>query len=229
MRLCTTVHNRIRSVLRSYFYVIPGSVLRIVYDLFLTNCTAIVCNDVLKTNFACIRKWLYRSVNDTEKYDRNTEPGIPLKYGDIRSRRPYLAVYGRKRAWAFDLGRLAANCHCISDSNNRINFLRALNETCQPVLMKWNCFYDLPNIVFTCQTNKRWYTYGRIIIFLASILDVVIVVVVWGRPFKPNLLAVSGAICTFKYKGACLEEKGGWLLLLIQCVSYAIISLAMNK
>ena len=52
----------------------------------------------------CIRKWSYPSVNDTEKYDRNTEPGIPLKYGDIRSRRPYLAVYGRKRAWAFDLG-----------------------------------------------------------------------------------------------------------------------------
>ena len=63
-----------------------------------------MCNDVLKTNFACIRKWSYPSVNDTEKYDRNTEPGIPLKYGDIRSRRPYLAVYGRKRAWAFDLG-----------------------------------------------------------------------------------------------------------------------------
>ena len=27
-RVCTTVHNQIRSVLRSYFYVIPGSVLR---------------------------------------------------------------------------------------------------------------------------------------------------------------------------------------------------------
>ena len=64
-----------------------------------------MCNDVFKTNFACIRKWSYPSVNDTENYDRNTEPGIPLKYGDIRSRRPYLAVYGRKRAWAFDLGR----------------------------------------------------------------------------------------------------------------------------
>ena len=63
-----------------------------------------MCNDVLKTNFAYIRKWSYPSVNDTEKYDRNTEPGIPLKYGDIRSRWPYLAVYGRKRAWAFDLG-----------------------------------------------------------------------------------------------------------------------------
>ena len=75
-----------------------------VYDLFPTNCTAIVCNDVLKTNFACIRKWPYPSVNDTENCDRNTEPGIPLKYGDIRSRRPYLVVYGRKRAWTFDLG-----------------------------------------------------------------------------------------------------------------------------
>ena len=69
----------------------------------MTNCTAIVCNDVLETNFASIRKWSYPSVNDTEKYDRNTEPGTPLKYGDIRSRRPYLAVYGRKRAWVFDL------------------------------------------------------------------------------------------------------------------------------
>ena len=68
-----------------------------------------MCNDVLKTNFACIRKWSYPSVNDTEKYDRNTEPGIPLKYGDIRSRRPYLAVYGRERAWAFDLGRIEAS------------------------------------------------------------------------------------------------------------------------
>ena len=71
-----------------------------------------MCNDVLKTNFACIRKWSYPSVNDTEKYDRNTEPGIPLKYGNIRSRRPYLAVYGRKRAWAFDLGGRITHHSC---------------------------------------------------------------------------------------------------------------------
>ena len=36
----------------------------------------IVCNDVKTVLFAFIRKWSYLSVNDTENYDRNTEPGI---------------------------------------------------------------------------------------------------------------------------------------------------------
>ena len=41
----------------------------VVYDLFLTNCTGIVCNDVLKTN-RTYPEMVHRSVNDTEKYDR---------------------------------------------------------------------------------------------------------------------------------------------------------------
>ena len=42
----------------------------------MTNYTAIVRSDVKTVLFACIRKWSYLSVYDTENYDRNTEPGI---------------------------------------------------------------------------------------------------------------------------------------------------------
>ena len=87
-----------------------------------------VSNDVLKANFACIRKWSYRFVNDTEKYDRNTEPGITCKYGKIRSRRSYLAVYGRKRAWAFDLGTLVKDRTEAEDDGIKANFSVEANK-----------------------------------------------------------------------------------------------------
>ena len=58
----------------------PGRRLRnqytIVYDLFMTNCTTIVCSDVQTVSSACIDEWSCLSVYDTENYDRNTESGI---------------------------------------------------------------------------------------------------------------------------------------------------------
>ena len=42
-----------------------------------------------------VRMLSYIFVNDTEIYDRNTEPGISS----------YFSVYGRIRPWLFDLGQ----------------------------------------------------------------------------------------------------------------------------
>ena len=50
----------------------------IVHDLFLKNCTAIVCSDLKTINLRLYSDMVvsYISVDDIEKYDRNTEPSI---------------------------------------------------------------------------------------------------------------------------------------------------------
>lgn len=101
--ITNSVYDRSR-LYAIYYYSESNYPFWIVYDLFLENHTAIMCSDVKTINFRCIREWSYPSVNDTEKYGRNTEPGITEKYDDIRSQTPYLAVCGRKREWMYDLG-----------------------------------------------------------------------------------------------------------------------------
>ena len=61
---------------------------RTVNDVFMQKCTASIYDDD-KQPFSCAPRWSYFIVNDTEEYNRNTEPCNTECYGKIRSRRPY--------------------------------------------------------------------------------------------------------------------------------------------
>ena len=136
-----------------------------------------------KTSCAQTRLTIRNSVYDTLEYRRSTEPGICLCYH----------VYDRLRACHSDKGSRS----CISDQVNRRNFLRAINASYDSVLVEWNCFQDLPDIRFSCQSTSAWYWIGKVIIFIVSIVDVMIIIVIWGRPFKPSLLSGAALIVVF--------------------------------
>ena len=92
---------------------------------------------------------------------------------------------------------LAASCACISDKENRRNLIRGINSSCNSVLISLRCFEDLPDIRFNCQSTSAWYWIGKVIIFIVSIVDVLIIIVIWGRPFKPTLLSGAALIVAF--------------------------------
>ena len=92
---------------------------------------------------------------------------------------------------------LTISCTCISDVTNRLNFLRKINDTCPEVLVANKCYVDLPAVPLTCSSTSGWLTVCKSIIFICSVLDTIIPIIIWGRLFKPNLLSCLAVVGAF--------------------------------
>ena len=106
----TLVYDRVHEYthcIRPYYHVIHGSVLRSYFSVSYMKVYGCLRRsterneDRIRTLYSrtvndriFLRMLSYIFVNDTEIYDRNTEPGISA----------YFSVYGRMRPWLFDLG-----------------------------------------------------------------------------------------------------------------------------
>ncbi len=93
--------------------------------------------------------------------------------------------------------RLAISCICISNPTNRLDFLRKINGTCPEILLANKCYMDLPEVPLTCSSTSGWFIIGKLIIFIASVLDIIIPIIIWGRTFKPNILSCLAVIGAF--------------------------------
>ena len=58
------------------------------------------------------------------------------------------------------------------------------------------CYNGLPEAALICSTAGYGFIGCKIVIFAASLLDTIIPIVIWGPPFKPNILSCLAVITT---------------------------------
>ena len=108
-------------------------------------------------------------------------------------------------------------CECIVDYNNRIGFIKLLNDTCPAIYPYASCFQYLDSVPLRCVNTSEWLTIWRLMLNGQGLLNIIIAIVVWRSPYLPNLLSLG--CCVSAVLSTYVTEK--WLAMLGELMTFA--------